>query len=119
MAYGGIKRLQAAELMDTTPGTLDRILGTKGSETKTATWDQLMKLAAAVDLPPEWFSADLNRLPEIVPAGSAIFVRPADGGAPPIPGATGRRLQGGSPTRSDHQRPGSDPDTGSHQGGAG
>lgn len=75
MAYGRIGRVEAAEVMETTPATLDRIIGTKGGETKLATWQQLWRLAARVELPPEWFAADLGRLPEIVPPGMPTVVK--------------------------------------------
>lgn len=69
MAYGKLKRSQAAAIMGTEPGTLDRITGMKGSETRLATWEQLWQLADRVGLPREWFSADLKRLDEIVTEG--------------------------------------------------
>lgn len=81
MAYGSVGRVEAARAMGTTPGTLDRIAGKKGSETKLATWQQLWQLADLVGLEPDFFAADFARLSEIVPAGSPTVVRPTSLGA--------------------------------------
>lgn len=80
MSYAGMNRTDAAAAMGTTPGTLDRITGRKGGETKLATWQQLWQLAERAGLPTEWFAADFDRMREIVPPGLPV-VTPGSVGA--------------------------------------
>lgn len=73
MAYGNLSRQQAADAIDESPGTLDRICGKKGKETRIASWDQLWALADAARMPREFFSADFERLGEVVPPAAPKF----------------------------------------------
>lgn len=67
MAYAKMDRSAAARAFGTSPGTFDRIIGTKGkAERKLATWKELADFAERCDLPREWFYADFSRLGEIV-----------------------------------------------------
>lgn len=95
MGYGKLKRAEAAAIMAIEPATLDRIMGTKGPETKLATWQQLWRLAEHVGLPPEWFSADLTRLDEIVPPGlpTVVKARGADEDAGTLDLVAGRKIK--------------------------
>lgn len=78
IAFGRLSRPQAAEAMRVSLARLERITGTRGSEASLATWQELWRLADAAGLPPEWFSADLSRLREIVPPGMPTIVTPGD-----------------------------------------
>jgi hypothetical protein len=67
------------ETLSVSTRTLDRMLGkgTNGAEQlRHVHWDDLTKIADYCQLPPEFFSADLARLHEIVPAGGTMVVRP-------------------------------------------
>jgi transcriptional regulator with XRE-family HTH domain len=78
LAYGGLSRAEAAEILSVSLATLDRITGRKGTEFKPASWTQLWAIADEVDLPREWFSADLQRLDEIPLPGMPVFSRPEE-----------------------------------------
>lgn len=75
MAYAGLKRDMLASRAHITTSTLDRITG---KPTRGANSDDLWRIADACGLPREWFTADLERLWEIVPPGRPVFVRPDD-----------------------------------------
>lgn len=75
MSYGDLSRDAAAAAMHVSPSTLDRIAGKRTSRPRGADWAELWRLADASGLPREWFSADLERLPEIVTDGPT-FTRP-------------------------------------------
>lgn len=82
MAYANVSREQAADVLDVSIATLNRITTTRGEPRRVDLRD-LWRLADACHLPPEWFSADLSRLPEIVPPGMPTVVRsPAEGQDP-------------------------------------
>lgn len=66
LGYSGIQRKAAAAAVNVSQATLGRILD--GSRTET-TWEDLWRLADACGLPREWFSADFDRLAEIVSDG--------------------------------------------------
>lgn len=75
MAYGGLSRDQAADVLNVSKPTLDRMTGRKGAESRQVPWNDLWRIAEAAGLPPEFFSADFDRLDEIVPEGMPVVVR--------------------------------------------
>lgn len=97
MGYGGIKRVEAAEVMGVKPGQLDRIIGTKGNEAALASWDQLWRLADHVGLRREFFSADLELLAEIVPEDGPRFEIATRRGRG-VAGSAAQRLSGSRPS---------------------
>lgn len=109
MAYGKVKREDAAKVMGTSPGTLDRIAGQKGTETKRPEWDQLWALADKANLPREWFSADLSRLREIVPAGSPVFPTPSAPNGQALPTEMAQAIEEADQLLG--ERPAGEPDT--------
>lgn len=68
LKYGEISRETASRLLDTSPAMLSRYYSEKDTR-YTPTVEQLRKVAEAAGLPFEFFTADLSRLAEIVPAG--------------------------------------------------
>jgi hypothetical protein len=103
IAYRDLGRVKAAAKLSVSPATLDRMTGKRGKETRALTWDDLWQAAAALDLPAEWFSADYERMAEIVTEGPIVKQRET----PPIPGETGRRVASLPPTPSRRRRAGS------------
>lgn len=111
IVYGGLSLEQAADIMGASTGTVSRW---KSPESKYgAPEQQLWKLAEAVGLSPDWFYADLDRLSEIVPAGSPRF---GERRATPPGGELGSRLGVDPPSRPSPRQRDSDQGTGSAQG---
>lgn len=102
LAYKGLTRAQAADALSVSLATLDRMTGRRGDEKKTPSWNDLWKAAEACDLPPEWFSADLDRLAEIVTEGPVVRRR-VGAGLPAPPGDLGRLGEADAPTGADRQ----------------
>lgn len=79
-------REDLVEILDMSDRTLDRTLG-KGVKfpdgIRHAHWDELQKIADYCELPPEFFSADFDKLPQIVPAGGTLVRRPTAAPAGP------------------------------------
>lgn len=67
MAYVGLSDAEAAEAIGVSVATLARMKVRKGSEIRSATWDELWRAADAFGLPRAWFTFDMARLAEIVP----------------------------------------------------
>lgn len=105
IAYRDLGRADAAARLNVSPATLDRMTGKRGQETKALTWDDLFRVAEVFQLPPEWFSADLSRLAEIVTEGPVVRRR-ADAALPAPQGELGRLAQDDAPNSADHQQPG-------------
>lgn len=70
LAYGNVSRGDAARVMDVSKAHLDRF--TAKEPRYAPSWDQLWRLADRCGLPPEWFSADLTRIAEIVSEGPML-----------------------------------------------
>lgn len=75
MAYADIKRSELAALLDYSESTIDRMTGRRNTAARETDWRDLWKIADACDVPREWFTADIERLHEIVPEGMPTFVR--------------------------------------------
>jgi transcriptional regulator with XRE-family HTH domain len=113
LSYGHVSRTAAAAAMSVSPSHLDRF--TARDARYVPSWSQLWALAEICGLPPEWFSADLLRLSEIVTDGPVLTQR----GAPHIPGETGRRVEGRQTTAAGRRQPRSDQDSAGPGGGTG
>lgn len=94
MAYASFEkgtrqvREDLVALLNVSVRTLDRMLG-KGirslDQLRHAHWEELRIIADYCELPPEFFSADFDLLPVIVPEGGTIVARatgPGDGAFP-------------------------------------
>lgn len=68
-------------MLNVSKPTLDRMTGRKGTESRDVPWNDLWKIADEAGLPPEFFSADFDRLDEIVPEGMPVVVRRSRTGA--------------------------------------
>lgn len=74
MAYGSLPIAAAAFAMDVSESHLSRFTDRKAQPGDYApTWQQLWAVADACGLPRDWFSADLDRLGDIVPEGMPRF----------------------------------------------
>lgn len=71
MAYGSVTRTDAAAAMNVSASHLDRF--TAKTAGYAPNWEQLWALADLAGLPREWFSADLERLGDIVPEDMPRF----------------------------------------------
>lgn len=65
-AYAGMKAPAAAAALKVSEGSYYRVIGTKGAERRSVGWKDLMDFAERCGLPRDWFTADFNRLGEIV-----------------------------------------------------
>jgi transcriptional regulator with XRE-family HTH domain len=92
MHYGRITIKRAAELTNISPDHFARY--TSGRTRYVLSHRQLRALAAEAGIDPNFFTADLDRLEEIVPPGGTIFKR-LEAQAPPAPPAELRRPPGG------------------------
>lgn len=72
----GQVRRELPRLLGVSTRTLERMLGKGIAEPRRADWDQLRRIADYCGLPPEFFSADFDRLPLIVPEGGFLVRRP-------------------------------------------
>jgi predicted transcriptional regulator len=70
LAYAGKTAPEIAPELGMSEPTFGRLLAGMRKETS---WDDLWKIADCCTLPREWFSADIMRLSEIVPAGQPTF----------------------------------------------
>jgi transcriptional regulator with XRE-family HTH domain len=73
VAYSGLGDKAVAAAMGFSTSTLQRIYS--GQREQTA-WDDLWAIADACSVPREWFSADIERLGEIVAEGMPAFPTP-------------------------------------------
>lgn len=81
MAYADIKRADLADQLGYSEATLDRMTGRRAGAPRDVDWRVLWKIADACGVPREWFTADFDRLYEVVPEGMPVFVRRARRGA--------------------------------------
>lgn len=70
IAYAGLTHKDVALALHQSVSNVRRILDASREQT---TWDELWQIADLCSLPRDWFSADLARLPEIVPRGQPVF----------------------------------------------
>lgn len=109
IAYAGKGQQPAMDALNYSRATLARLLDTKGGDRKTIEWSDLWKLADVCGLPREWFTADFERLYEIVPDGMPTFTRSAAAPPPAPPGPLLRPVVDPRPkpgTDDDASRPG-------------
>lgn len=108
MAYANIRRAELAAQLDYSEATLDRMTGRRAGSPRDVDWRVLWRIADACGVPREWFTADIDRLWEIVPEGMPMFVnrarREAAAEASRLAEAAGQRREHSS-TRSDEDRP--------------
>jgi hypothetical protein len=100
--YSGIPGITAGERLNMSRSDFQRLIGRKGGDRRAITWTDVWRFAALCEdsLPPEFFTADFDRLREIVPAGMPPFKRP-EGAAPPAPPGQPRRPREVPPTSAD------------------
>lgn len=72
LAYSKVRVRQVAADLNVSEMTVHRMLAGSRKETS---WDDLWAIADLCGLPREWFSADLDRLIEIVPEGAPRFAQ--------------------------------------------
>jgi hypothetical protein len=115
LAYAGMDGITAMRVLSISRSTLQRLVGRKGSESRRVDWAELWLVADACGLPREWFSADLSRLAEIVPADAPLFRSTAAGASEGPPGELGRIAQGSPPIAPAQPRSSSPPGTGARR----
>jgi hypothetical protein len=107
MAYAGVRRAELASRIGYSEATLDRMTGRRAGTPRDVDWRVLWKIADACAIPREWFTADIDRLWEIVPEGMPVFVnrarREAAAEASRLAEAAAQRRESSS-TRSDEAR---------------
>lgn len=110
MKYGNVNIKRAAEITNISPDHFSRY--TSGRTHYTLNHRQLRALAMEAGIDPNFFSADLDRLAEIVPPDGIVFKRLA-GPAPPDPPSEPRRPPRAPAPSGDtdpHEPPGSERD---------
>lgn len=100
--YCGLTRTDAAKALDLSRSDFQRLIARKGDQRKPISWTDVWRVAALCEdaLPPEFFTADFDRLREIVPPEAPPFTRPA-GAAPPAPPGPPRRPRAVPPPTAD------------------
>jgi transcriptional regulator with XRE-family HTH domain len=89
MSYGKVNIKRAARAVGVSAGHWPRY--TSGKTAYTLDIRQLRALAAASGIDPNFFTADLSRLHEIVPPGGYVF-KPLEAPEPPAPPSALRQL---------------------------
>lgn len=77
MAYGNVGRVEMAAELGYSRATLDRMTGGRSGQPRTVDWSDLWRIADYCGVPREWFTAEIDRLWEIVPEGMPVFVNPS------------------------------------------
>lgn len=76
VAYSGKTRSEFAAAINTSPPTLDRM--TSKTRPRSLKVEEMQRIARAAGVPPEWFTADFGRLPEIGTFPPALADSPAE-----------------------------------------